>query len=109
MLFRRPSRKYREGLRRCPACAGRLVCPTGWEPEDDERWSIDMRCGDCAHTWNRVISNARATRFDAELDGDVRALQRSLRELERERMAADVEAFVAALTRDLVGPGDFVR
>jgi hypothetical protein len=80
-----------------------------WEPEDDEHWSIDMRCGDCGHVWNRVIHDRRAARFDVELDGDMYVLRRSLRSLDLERMSAEVEAFAAALARDLVEPADFAR
>jgi len=105
MLFRR----HRDALRRCPSCTSRLVCPAGWEPADDEHWSIDLRCGDCAHRWNRIIHNTRAARYDIELNHDERILLESLRKLERERMAADVEAFVTALDRDLIHPSDFVR
>jgi hypothetical protein len=106
MLFRR---KHNDALRRCPACAGRLVCPMDWAPEDDKSWTIDLRCGDCAHTWNRVVANDRARRFDVELDNDVNVIERSLRRLEREHMEADVKAFVAALARDLIEPVDFAR
>jgi hypothetical protein len=105
MLFRR----HRDALRRCPACAGRLVCPIAWEPKGDEHWSIDLHCGDCAHRWIRVIHNTRAARYDIELNRDERILIESLLKLERERMVADVEAFVAALDRDLIRPADFVR
>lgn len=104
MLFRR----HRDALRRCPSCTGRLVCPIDWEPEDGEHWSIDLRCGECAHTWSRIIHNTRAARYDIELNRDERILRKSLHKLERERMAADVEAFVAALSRDLIHPADFV-
>src|SRR5689334_17324187 len=105
MLFRR----HRDALRRCPACAGRLVCPVAWEPKNDEHWSIDLHCGDCAHRWNRVIDNSRAARYDIELNRDERILLQSLRRLELERMASDVEAFTAALARDLIQPADFAR
>jgi hypothetical protein len=107
MLFRRSFRRRRDALRHCPACTGRLVCPIDWEPEGDEHWSIDLRCGDCGHVWNQVIPNGRAARFDLELNRDIDVLRRSLDRLERERMAADVETFVAALARDLVEPADF--
>jgi hypothetical protein len=83
------------------------VCPIDWEPEGDEHWSIELHCGDCAHRWNRIISNARAVRYDIELDRDADVLQRALRRLERERMTADGETFIAALARDLVEPADF--
>jgi hypothetical protein len=80
-----------------------------WAPDGDEHWAIDMRCGDCAHTWHRVVPNARARRFDGELDKDVNALERTLQRLEREHMKADVLAFVAALERDLIQAADFAR
>jgi hypothetical protein len=102
-------RRHRDTLRRCPACRGRLVCPMSWGPEDDETWSIDMRCGDCEHTWSQVVANARAARFDVELDRDVAILRRRLDRLELERMATEVETFVGALRRGLIEPADFVR
>jgi hypothetical protein len=80
-----------------------------WEPEGDERWSIDMRCGDCGHSWNLVIGNGRAARFDVELDVDMASISRELRSLDLERMTAEVDAFAAALARDLVEPADFAR
>ena len=109
MLFRHSFRRHRDGLRRCPDCASRLACPMAWEPEGDDHWSIDMRCGDCGHSWHRVIPNSRAARYDIELDGDQAVLRRSLQRLDLERMTAEVEAFCAALARDLVEPADFVR
>ena len=81
----------------------------GWEPVGDEHWSIDMRCGDCGHWWNTVITNRRAERLDVELDGDMYVLRQALRSLDLERMTAEVEAFAAALDRDLVEPADFAR
>jgi hypothetical protein len=80
-----------------------------WAPEGDDHWTIDLRCGDCAHTWNRIVPQDRARRFDIELDRDVNALEKALLRLERERMEADVKAFVAALAHDLIEPADFVR
>jgi hypothetical protein len=81
----------------------------GWEPDGDEHWSIDMRCGDCGHSWNTVITNSRAERLDVQLDGDMYVLRQALRSLDLERMTAEVEAFAAALDRDLVEPADFAR
>lgn len=80
-----------------------------WEPEGDEHWTIDLRCGDCGYCWNRVVPNSRAARFDVELNRDQAVLRRSLQRLDHERMTAEVEAFCAALARDLVEPADFVR
>jgi hypothetical protein len=109
MLFSRSFRRHRDALRRCPECGGRLACPISWEPADDEHWNIDLRCGDCDYRWSRVISNARAARFDIELDGDQAVLRRMLQRLDSERMTAEVETFATALARDLVEPADFAR
>ena len=51
------------------------------------------------------VDNSRAARFDMELDGD--AIRRTLSSLDLERMAAEVEMFAAALSRDLIEPADF--
>ena len=70
-------------------------------------WLIDLRCGDCEHVWDAVIDNTRAARYDAELDGDMAAIRRALQRLDCARMAAEVDAFVAALSCDLIEPADF--
>jgi hypothetical protein len=102
-------RRARDRLRRCPACRSRLVCPIAWQEDGDEHWSIDLHCGECAHRWIEVIHNKRAAHYDIQLDRDEHILRQSLRKLERERMAADIEVFADALARDLVGPADFTR
>ena len=78
-----------------------------WAPSDDAHWHIELRCGDCGHCWELDIHDARAARFDLELDGDQRAIRRTLSRLDLERMAAEVETFAAALSRDLIEPADF--
>jgi hypothetical protein len=78
-----------------------------WAPCDDAHWHIELRCGDCAHYWELDVDNSRAARFDTELDGDQRAIRRTLSHLDLERMAAEVETFAAALSRDLIEPADF--
>jgi hypothetical protein len=78
-----------------------------WAPADDAHWHIDLRCGDCGHCWELDIPDSRAARFDMELDGDQRAIRRTLSRLDLERMAAEVETFAAALSRDLIEPADF--
>ena len=107
MLFRRSSRRRSDVLRRCPMCRSDLACPMAWAPSDDEHWLIDLRCGDCEHVWDAVIDNTRAARYDAELDGDMAAIRRALQRLDCARMAAEVDAFVAALSCDLIEPADF--
>ena len=105
MLFRR---RTADLLRSCPACGGRFACPMDWEPSDDTHWHIDLRCGDCGHWWELEVEDARAARFDIELDEDRARIKRAQRRLDRERMAAEAETFANALSRDLIDPTDFV-
>jgi len=108
MIFRRSSRRRdTDLLRRCPSCGSRLACPVTWQPSDDSHWDIELRCGDCELRWQLVIDDRRAARYDIELDDDAAAMNRMLRRLDRERMAAEVEAFAIALERDLIEPADF--
>ena len=88
-------------------CRSDLACPIEWAPSDHEHWSIDLRCGDCGHAWDAVIDNRRAARYDVELDGDMDVIRRTLQRLDLARMAAEVDAFTAALSRDLIEPADF--
>jgi hypothetical protein len=101
------SRRKRDPLRYCPSCRSSLACPMDWAPCDDAHWHIELRCGDCGHRWELDIHDSRAARFDMELDGDQRVLRRTLARLDLERMAAEVETFAAALSRDLIEPADF--
>jgi hypothetical protein len=94
-------------LRRCPVCDGRFPCPMDWGPIDDRQWHIALRCGDCGWWYEETVTNARAARFDRELDDDQWPIRRALTHLDRERMATEIELFVTALGRDLIDPGDF--
>ena len=100
-------RRKRDPLRYCPACRGSLACPMAWAPCDDVHWHIELRCGDCGHRWELEVHDWRAARFDDELNQDQYAIRKTLDRLDRERMAAEVETFAAALSRDLIEPADF--
>ena len=78
-----------------------------WAPADDAHWHIELRCGDCGHRWELDIHDSRAATFDMQLDEDQYAIRKSLDRLDRERMAAEVETFAAALSHDLIEPADF--
>ena len=79
-----------------------------WETSDETHWHIELRCGECGHCWDLEIEDARAHRFDIELDADRMVIRRTLERLDLERMALEVETFTAALSRDLIEPADFV-
>jgi len=109
MLLHRSSPRHDDGLRRCPWCRSHLVCPVAWEARDGRHWHIGLRCGDCERRWERVVDDERAARFDRELNRDQAILRFELLYLDRERMAAEIEAFSAALACDLIRPADFAR
>ena len=108
MLFRRsPRRRKGDPLRRCPECRSPLACPMDWSEHDDAHWDIELRCGDCGHEWEIVIDDARAARYDIELDWDRSAITRALHRLDLEQMAMEAETLAIALARDLIEPADF--
>ena len=75
----------------CTECRTDFVVPIDWEPCDEERWLIDLRCGQCEHRRIVNVPNSVAKRYDIELDVRVDQLNRSLRRMEREGMERDVE------------------
>ena len=70
---------------------------------------MHLRCAQCEHTREVVVSNAVAERYDAALDERADPIARALHKLDLERMAATVESLIVALQRDLIGPADFAR
>jgi hypothetical protein len=91
----------------CAACGADCACPLDWEPEDSEHWWIRVRCGECGHAREIVLENAAAAHFEVHLAWQSAKIERALDVLDRERMAAEIELFVAALDVDLVDAGDF--
>ena len=54
-----------------------------------------------------VITDAQAARLDCVLDRQLNAIRRAAAQLEGERMAAEADAFIDALHRDLIDAADF--
>ena len=80
-----------------------------WEPVYEHAWWIMLRCGECGHFGDALVSNATAERFDEELDRRADPIARALHQLELERMATEVESLIVAIQRDLVDADDFAR
>jgi hypothetical protein len=97
------------GLHECPDCRSDMVCPVHWHSVDSERWAMDLRCGECGAERKVVASNAQAADFDSALNERQRRLERALERVEASRMAAEIDAFVEALHRDLIDAADFAR
>ncbi len=93
----------------CPDCGSRLVQPTSWEQEEDDRthWRVWRRCPECEWTGDGVHHELVIDAYDEQLDLGAHDLADELRALEHANMSEMADAFVAALRRDLIGPADF--
>ena len=95
------------GLHKCRECGLDHVCPVEWKATDEAHWWMLLRCGDCG-VWQEVMAtNAEAAELDQVLDRHVALIERALARLDAERMAREIEAFVGALSHDLIDAADF--
>ena len=97
------------GLELCPACGTDFVVPLEWSAVEDHSWWMLLRCAQCEHSREVIVSNRQAERYDEALDRSADPIARAVAKLDRERMAATVESLIVALQRDLIGPADFAR
>jgi hypothetical protein len=102
-----PPATPRAPLAACAACGGEHVCPMDWGEADELRWWVEARCGDCGAWSETVISNAQAAALDVALDRQEARIRAAADRLNAERMAAEIDVFVAALDRGLIGAADF--
>jgi hypothetical protein len=96
-------------LTECRFCGADHVCPTDWEETDGTHWWIRLRCGACGMWREVVVCDEDAAVLDRTLGAQSDAIERAAARLDRERMVAQVEAFVAALERDLFDASSFAR
>jgi hypothetical protein len=68
-----------------------------WETSGDHHWLMWMRCGACGEWLESLVDNRTAAALDIELDRQQVQIAAQADALSRERMAAEVEAFVAAV------------
>src|SRR5215208_114766 len=97
------------GLVQCTRCRADMVWPIDWDEIDDERWSMRLRCGQCGFARTAIATNAEADEFDHALDRQCVAIERTLAQVERERLALETDRFAEALRRDLIDVTDFER
>jgi hypothetical protein len=97
------------GLESCQACGGDMVAPIYWDPVDEERWAIRLRCGECGAAREAVASNAEVAEYEGALDAHQSAIERAVAQMDRLRMAEEIDCFVEALRRDLIDAADFSR
>jgi len=95
------------GLHQCPLCHGDYVVPVWWDALDDDRWQMLLRCPQCETFRDVVASNEVANEYEVALAKGMETIAASLYRSDRERMAGEVDVFIAALERDLIDAADF--
>ena len=103
----KPSRLRSDCLHRCPACGTTFVCPTRWEAAGLDHWLVHLRCGECGTRREVKASNLEVEDFEVTFDRQSATIALALVRIERARMERQIEAFVAALARDLIDAADF--
>jgi hypothetical protein len=98
-----------DSLAVCSACGDDFVYPVCWHPEDDEHWSMLLRCGGCGERREVTLPDIEAHRFDRELDEAERQIELAADRLSYERFEVEVQAFTSALEHDLIDAADFAR
>ena len=93
----------------CAACGSRVVNPVAWHESGQTQWWVRLRCGECAWTREVTITDDEAKQLERDLNHGLLAIESTVARLDRERMLSEMELFVTALARDLIGPMDFKR
>jgi hypothetical protein len=107
---RRVAGALRDGtatLHICSACGGTFACPVDWRTVGPARWRIALRCGECGHWREVVVSDRRAACLERWCTRPADAMRRAVVRCERERMLAEIDAFAAALADGRIDAGDF--
>ena len=96
-----------DDLRMCGFCGEPFVGPLESGASGESEWRILLRCGNCDCRRVVFVTSEQAAAFECDIERDIVAINRALRVLESERMAAQADAFAAALARDLIDASDF--
>jgi hypothetical protein len=100
--------KPSKALHVCPECGSGLVQPVAWEQARDRaHWRVWRRCPECEWFCQGVHDEDEIDAFDEQLDIGAHELADELRALEHSNMTTMADAFVVALTADLIGADDF--
>lgn len=103
-----PSRAWPgSGLHVCGSCRSDFVHSTQRQREDDGRWLLRLRCGQCGGCRDVVVSEDLVQRFDADVARGLATIAEAVTALDRQRMADEADVFAAALRQGLIDAGDF--
>jgi hypothetical protein len=97
----------KQGLHVCVRCDRDRCCPVDWEAADETHWRIALRCGECGHEREAVVTNAEAAAYDIVLDRHEAAMLAAAERISRQRLELEVETFATALADDLIAADDF--
>jgi hypothetical protein len=104
---RKGSRRKPAGLQVCLLCGSPYVIPIdSCKLGDGGRWML-LRCGECGTCRDAIAPRGAARDLDNAIEEGLQEISDTLQQLDRERMQAQAEAFIAALERDLLDPADF--
>jgi hypothetical protein len=84
-----------------------MVNPVDWEESGETQWWVRLRCGACGESHETVITDDQAKRLERDLAPGLREIAETVDRLDRERMLSELDVFVTALERDLIGAADF--
>jgi hypothetical protein len=91
----------------CVVCGGDFVAPVEWQEADEAHIWVRLRCGQCG-TWREdEFTDDVLDRYDRRLDEALAVIAREADRLHREWRSREVDAFAAALDRDLIDAADF--
>jgi len=98
----------RRKLRACPVCGGNAVREAGAEGISYTQARVWLQCGQCA-TWRRLETNRTDHHaHERRCKRDRRRIGKRLRQLETQRRAGEIYAFIARLRSEIVGAEDFL-
>jgi hypothetical protein len=81
--------------------------PVSWDKQDDGRWKILLRCPECETYRNVVVADDVAKRYELDFERAKAEIAATVKRLDRLRMIAMLDTFIAALDRDLIDAADF--
>jgi RNase P subunit RPR2 len=93
----------------CVECKLPFVNPIMDESEEvsEHHWRVVLRCGNCLHTREVVITQGAADLFDDDLDEYTTAMMREHKRMIQENLEHEAGILARALELDLITANDF--
>jgi hypothetical protein len=101
------ARRAGRPLHECPHCSSGFVQPLSWKERPGGRILLELRCPECLAYMVGSFAPDRVRELDRTLTDGRRAMRASYERLVASNMRSALEAFSAALDRDLIDASDF--